>query len=152
MVADRLFPGSPEHRRVALAPVARLASVRPDGTPHLVVVTFALNGDTVVTAVDEKPKSTHGLQRLTNIEHHPAVTLLVDHYADDWSTLWWVRLDGTAEVVRDEPRRSELLDPLIAKYAQYRSVPPRGPVVVIEVRRVVSWSAASDAISSRDSN
>ena len=142
VASDRLVPGSAERRFVEHARVARLATVRPDGTPHLVVVTFALVGDTVVTAVDEKPKRTRELQRLANIEHQPAVSLLVDRYDEDWSQLGWVRLDGTAEVVRDEPRCSDLIEPLIGKYEQYHERPPRGPVVVIGVRRVTSWSAA----------
>lgn len=128
--------------RVAAARVARLATVRPDGTPHLVAVTLALSGDTVVTAVDDKPKTTHALTRLANIEANPAVTLLVDHYEEDWRHLWWVRLDGEAAVVREDPRRSRLLEPLVAKYEQYIDVPPRGAVIAITVRTVSAWSAA----------
>lgn len=130
-----------ERNRVEQARVGRLATVRPDGTPHVVVVTYALEGDTVVTAVDDKPKTTHDLQRLRNLRARPGASLLVDHYEDDWSRLWWVRLDGTAEVVTDEPRRSDLLAPLVAKYDQYRDAPPRGPVVLLSVRSATSWSA-----------
>lgn len=131
-----------ERELVARARVARLATVRPDGSPHVVAVTFALDGDDVVTAVDDKPKRTRDLHRLRNIDAHPAVSLLVDHYEDDWSRLWWVRLDGTAVVVRDEPRRSELLTPLVAKYAHYRASPPAGPVVVMTVTATASWRAS----------
>jgi PPOX class probable F420-dependent enzyme len=134
--------------RVERARVARLATVRPDGTPHLVVVTFALHGDTVVTAVDDKPKRTQQLQRLRNLEERPAASLLVDHYDDDWSQLWWVRLDGEAQVVRDEPRRTEALAPLVAKYEHYRSASPRGPVIVVSVRSAASWSATADRTQS----
>jgi PPOX class probable F420-dependent enzyme len=128
--------------RVTGARVARLASVRPDGRPHLVPVTYALGGDTVVTAVDHKPKSTTALQRLANIEHQPQVSLLVDHYDDDWQQLWWVRLDGTARVVRDGPERNSLLEPLVAKYAAYRDQPPTGVVVVVTIETVSDWSAS----------
>jgi PPOX class probable F420-dependent enzyme len=134
---------TPEERQyVERARVARLATVRPDGTPHVVVVTFALVGDTVVTAVDDKPKRTQDLQRLHNLAERPAASLLVDHYEDDWTKLWWVRLDGDAEVVRDEPRRTAELAPLVAKYPQYRDSPPRGPVIVLTVRSTTSWSAS----------
>jgi PPOX class probable F420-dependent enzyme len=126
----------------ATARVARLATVRPDGTPHLVAVSFALAGDTVVTAVDDKPKTTHALTRLANIEDNPAATLLVDHYEEEWRHLWWVRLDGEAAVVREEPRRSRLLEPLVAKYEHYLDAPPRGPVIALSVRTVSAWSAA----------
>ncbi len=128
--------------RVAHARVARLATVRPDGSPHVVAVTFALDGDTVVTAVDDKPKRTWALQRLRNIDENPAAGLLVDHYEEDWSRLWWVRLDGTAVVVRDEPRRTALLPPLVAKYVHYRESPPAGPVIVLTVRSVTTWRAS----------
>jgi PPOX class probable F420-dependent enzyme len=142
-VTDARITLTPEDRaRVAHARVARLATVRPDGTPHLVVVTFALHGDTVVTAVDDKPKRSHDLQRLRNLEERPAAAVLVDHYDEDWSRLWWVRLDGDGQVIRDEPRRTEALAPLVAKYGQYRHASPRGPVVVLTVRSAASWSAA----------
>jgi PPOX class probable F420-dependent enzyme len=133
-----------ERARVAAARVGRLATVRPDGTPHLVVVTFALYDDSVVTAVDDKPKRTQDLQRLTNLESNPAATLLVDHYDEDWSALWWIRLDGHGYVVRDEPRRTELLAPLVAKYEQYRLTPPTGPVIVLDIRSTTSWSASPE--------
>jgi PPOX class probable F420-dependent enzyme len=128
-----------ERTAVERARVARLATVRPEGTPHVVPVTFAVQGDTLVTVIDEKPKTTRELQRLRNVAVHPAASLLVDRYNDDWSQLWWVRLDGDAEVVRDEPRRTDLLAPLVAKYGQYADEQPAGPVIVVRVRHVVSW-------------
>ena len=85
--------------RFSDARVARLATVDATGQPHIVPVTFAHNDNTIVIAVDHKPKSTRNLKRLRNIEANPKVTLLVDHYDEDWSQLWWVRADGTAEVV-----------------------------------------------------
>jgi len=139
------FPGWPgdARARVAAARVARLATVRPGGAPHVVPVTFALlDDDTVVMAVDDKPKTTSALQRLTNIEAEPRASLLVDHYDEDWRQLWWVRLDGMARVVRDEPRRTTLLEPLVAKYERYRGAGPRGPVVVMTVSAARSWSAS----------
>lgn len=134
-----------ERRRVSTARVGRLATVRPDGRPHLVVVTFALlDADVLVTAVDAKPKHTTNLQRLRNIAATPWASLLVDHYGEDWDGLWWVRLDCSAAVVSEEPRRTELAAPLVGKYAQYRERPPRGPVIVLGVERSVSWSAGAE--------
>ncbi len=133
-----------DRRRVEGAPVGRLATVRPDGRPHLVVVTFAwLGAETLVSAVDAKPKRSTELQRLRNIEQSPAASLLVDHYDDDWTRLWWVRLDGDAEVVRAEPHRTEAVRPLVAKYAAYRDAPPAGPAIVLHVRSCRSWSASA---------
>jgi PPOX class probable F420-dependent enzyme len=132
-----------ERARVAAARIARLATVRADGTPHIVAVTFALDGDIVVSAVDHKPKRTQELQRLSNLEARPSASLLVDHYEDDWSKLWWVRLDLDVEIVRDGPRRTDLLEPLTRKYADYRVTAPQGPVLRMSVRSTTSWSASA---------
>ena len=133
--------GPEDRRRVAEARVARLATVRPDGRPHVVPVTFAFDGRTIVTAVDHKPKTTTSLQRLRNIEAHPVASVLVDHYDDDWSQLWWVRADGSARVVPDGPEWQEAVDRLTVKYPQYREDPPDGPVIVVTVEHWSSWSA-----------
>ena len=127
--------------RFAAARVARLATVRPDGSPHLVPITFVVAGDMVFSAVDAKPKRTVELQRLTNISANREVCLLADEYADDWTQLWWARADGTARIVDDE-RAQQLL---AAKYPQYVSEPPPGPVLAMDVARWSGW-AASDPL------
>jgi PPOX class probable F420-dependent enzyme len=125
----------------ARAPVARLGTVAPDGRPHLVPVVFALRDEVVYTAVDGKPKTTQRLRRLANIESHPLVSLLVDHYADDWTQLWWVRIDGIAAVHDEGDALHAGHDLLRAKYAQYQSVPLNGPVIAVAVQRWSSWHA-----------
>jgi PPOX class probable F420-dependent enzyme len=127
--------------RFAHAPVARLATVAPDGGPHLVPVVFALHGEVVYTAVDAKPKTTQRLRRLANIDGNPRVSLLVDHYAEDWTQLWWVRVDGIAAIHRDDDAMRAGRDLLRAKYAQYQSVSLDGPVIAVAVRRWSSWHA-----------
>src|SRR3954471_7877993 len=123
--------------RFASSPVAQLATAGADGVPHLVPVVFAVGNGVIYTAVDAKRKSTHRLRRMANIEANPAVSLIVDHYDDDWSQLWWVRADGTARVLDDGDERDRALDLLAAKHAQYRDRRPAGPVVAIDVS---SWS------------
>lgn len=127
--------------RVLAAEVGRLGTVTADGRPHLVPCCFA--GDArrrvVYSAVDGKPKSTRRLRRLANLRAHPAASLLVDHYAADWSTLWWVRLDGTGRVVDSPAEEDHALALLIAKYAQYRRDPPAGPVIALDVGACRSW-------------
>ncbi|MCX4583963.1 TIGR03668 family PPOX class F420-dependent oxidoreductase [Streptomyces sp. NBC_01481] len=127
--------------RFAAAPVARLATVGSEGTPHLVPFTFAVEGDLVCFAVDQKPKSTRDLRRLRNIRANDQVSALADHYADDWSRLWWARADGHAEVVEEGERLSAVMELLRAKYVQYRERSPEGPVVVISVTRWSGWAA-----------
>ena len=132
---------SPQLRRLVVAArVARLATVRADTTPHVVPITFALDGDVLVTAVDAKPKTTTSLQRLRNIRANPAVSVLVDRYDDDWAQLWWARADGSARV-EDPEAVPDALDRLAARYPQYRQRPPRGPVIVVTIQRWASWSA-----------
>ena len=128
--------------RFALARVARLATVSDDGAPHLVPITFAIDGDRIVTAVDAKPKRGGRLRRLANIRANPRVSLLADEYDDDWEKLWWVRADGEARIVEEDPELGRALALLRARYRQYATVALIGPAVVIEVGRWVGWSAA----------
>jgi len=131
-------------RRFGASRRAFLATAGPDGSPHLVPVTFALlDDDVVVHAVDHKPKRTTALRRLRNIAANPQVTFLVDRYDDDWSALWWVRADADAVVVTDGPRHAAAVAALVGRYPQYSSVPPTGPVVWATVRRWTGWSSAS---------
>ena len=128
--------------RVAGAPVARLATVNATGAPDLVPVTFAVDGDTLVTAVDHKPKRSTRLARLANVRRDPRVTLLVDEYDDDWSRLWWVRIRGRARV--EEPGTADhgrAVDLLAAKYHQYRGRSPTGPALVVTVDQWRGWAA-----------
>lgn len=134
--------GEEARRRFAEAHVARLATADREGCPHLVPFVFALAGDTLVSAVDHKPKRTTALRRLTNIADNPRVAALVDEYSYDWERLWWARADGLARVVDPRSAEGELaMDRLVARYEQYRHRRPAGPVVVIDVERWSGWSA-----------
>jgi PPOX class probable F420-dependent enzyme len=127
-------------RRLGDARVAHLATVGPGGRPHIVPITFALDGDAIYFAVDAKPKRTTDLQRLRNIAANPAVAVLVDHYEEGWNRLWWVRVDGRARVLG--PGQAErAVDLLADRYAQYRQARPAGPVVEISIDRISGWSA-----------
>jgi PPOX class probable F420-dependent enzyme len=130
--------------RLAEARIARLGTVGPDGTVRLVPVCCALapDADELVGAVDHKPKSTTALARLADIERTGQATVLVDHYEEDWSALWWVRAAGAAAVVPPgDPRADRARDVLVAKYAQYRDSPPAGPVYTVALDRLTWWRA-----------
>lgn len=128
--------------RFAAAPVARLATLRPDGAPRLVPVTFVLLDGLVCSAVDEvKPKTTTRLARLADVRRDPRVGLVVDHYADDWSALWWVRVDGTAAVHEDGALRERALAALAAKYPPYADAPPDGVLLIVTPGRWTGWAA-----------
>ena len=125
------------------ARVARLATVSADGVPHLVPLVFACAGDTVYSAVDGKPKSGAPLRRLANIADNPAVCLLVDHFDDDWSQLWWARADGRARLIDDDDAAAGAIELLARRYPQYRTQPPPGPVLAVDVHRWSGWSGSA---------
>jgi PPOX class probable F420-dependent enzyme len=125
----------------AESPVAMLATVGPDGAPHVVPVVFAVHDDVVYTAVDAKRKSTQRLRRLANIEANPRVSMLVDHYEQDWTRLWWVRADGLAEIHQSGEQMAVGYALLRRKYVQYQRLALDGPVVTVAVQRWSSWQA-----------
>ncbi|WP_019929797.1 TIGR03668 family PPOX class F420-dependent oxidoreductase [Nocardia sp. BMG111209] len=131
-------------RRFRAARVARLATVGADGAPHVVPVTFAVSPPSeppaVVIAVDHKPKTTTNLRRLRNIAATGRASILADEYDEDWTQLWWVRLDGRAGVLTDPAGRAAPIDWLVTKYAQYQGNTPQGPVIRIEADVITGWS------------
>jgi len=129
-------------RRLDRVFAARLATVGVDGRPHIVPICFALEDNALYFAVDFKPKRTSNLKRLHNIAANPAVSVLIDHYEEDWHKLWWVRLDGNARIVTEPGEVERAIDLLAQRYPQYRAIRPAGPVVEVTVERMAGWSAA----------
>ncbi len=125
-------------QRLEQARIAFLATASLDLRPHLVPVVFAVVDSSLVTALDGKPKGSLPLRRITNISANSQVSLLVHHYEEDWSQLWWLRIDGRATVTGDHPTGRQAL---LAKYPQYASVPLPGPFISIEIEKVSEWSA-----------
>ena len=132
------WPRDTAEQRLAAARVGRLATVTPVGRPHIVPVCFVLHDGRIFTAVDGKPKTTRSLARLENVHATGRASLLVDHYEEDWSKLWWVRVDGVAEVVRSD----RAVDALAEKYEQYREERPAGPLIAIAPEQWRSWVAS----------
>lgn len=128
-------------RLVTAARVARLATTGADGRPHAVPVCYALRGETVYSAVDHKPKRGRRLRRVSNLERTGDACLLIDRYGQDWSDLWWVRLDGRGRVVADPGEAAGAVAALVDKYPQYRDRPPDGPVIAVDITAWSGWSA-----------
>jgi len=126
--------------------VARLATIDPDGRPHVVPIVFVLDGDTVYTAVDAKPKRTRRLRRIENARVRPHATVLVDYYDDDWSRLWWVRLRCRARVLDGGAEAERALRLLSEKYEQYGRQPPAAPVLALDVVEWRGWTGAEPEI------
>ncbi len=127
--------------------VAHLATVSPDGRPHIVPVTFAYDGKQIWIALDEKRKSVEPMQlkRVRNIQANPQVALLADRYSEDWSKLAWVRVDGTARILLRGKAHDAAIRLLREKYPQYRKMKIEArPVIEIAVERMVEWEAKGE--------
>ena len=126
--------------RFAAAPVARLATADATGRPHLVPVVFAVKENVIYSVVDAKPKRSPALKRLANVLENPAVSLLADHYDQDWTELWWARADGRGRVLDPaEPEAREAIEELRRRYPQQRAA---GAVLAVDVQRWSGWSAS----------
>lgn len=129
--------------RLARTRVGRFATSGPGDGPHVVPVTFTVVGTALVHMVDHKPKTTYRLKRILNLEDEARASLLVDHYDEDWETLWWVRVDGHATVVSSGPEWEIARAALTDKYSQYAETPPDGPAIYLSIDRVTSWESTS---------
>jgi PPOX class probable F420-dependent enzyme len=135
------LPPDEARRRLAAARIARLATLRADGRPHIVPIVFTFDGEVVRTIADPKPKRGLDLLRHRNIAANPSVSLMVDEYTESWQAIWWVRADGIGRVVEGGPERDETIRQLRAKYPQYAEwTQPFGAAIVIRVHRLVSWT------------
>jgi PPOX class probable F420-dependent enzyme len=138
----RLDPAEARARFIG-SNVVRLATADSDGVPHLVPCTFAVDGsDRVVIGIDNKPKSSANLRRLRNIAENPQVSLLADHYSDDWAQLWWARADGMATVELSGEDRAAHWELLRSKYPQYAGQTLTGPVIAVTVSSWTGWAFA----------
>ena len=138
-------------------PLARLAFLGENDQPRQLPIVFARAGGALWSPVDGKPKRDRELARLRLLEQRPRVSLLLDHYAEDWTRLWWLELHGRADVVRaaaeSDPKVAGAAAALRAKYPQYGATalflgPPT--VLRIAVESARSWCAGADALTALD--
>jgi PPOX class probable F420-dependent enzyme len=132
---------------------AVLATVAPDGAPRLVPITFAVEGadsdvPLLYSALDEKPKSVadpRDLARVRDIVERPRVSVLVDHWSENWAQLAWLRLGGSADLLEPdtEPRaHARAVELLRDRYQQYLSQHLEDrPIVRIAIDSISAWSA-----------
>jgi PPOX class probable F420-dependent enzyme len=131
-------------RLLTQARVGHLATADPAGAPHVVPICFAFNGADIYSVLDQKPKRTAlaRLRRVRNIQANPQVSLVVDHYQEDWQGLWYILIMGQAALLLEGPEQDSAIKLLRAKYPQYRDMDIAGnPVIKITPTRIVAWSA-----------
>jgi PPOX class probable F420-dependent enzyme len=129
--------------RLEAARIARLATQDADRRPHVIPICFAWDGSAFYSAIDHKPKRVAPTQlaRLKNIKETPHVALLVDHYDEDWTRLWYVLVRGEADLVSSQAERKIAIQHLRAKYPQYDAsmLDDGAPVLRITPVQVVAW-------------
>ena len=132
-------------RRLNQAPVGRLATADAQGRPHVIPICFALDGQSIYSVLDAKPKrgSLTGLRRVRNILANPHVSLVVDHYDSDWTRLWYILISGSAQLIYEGAEQERAVEILREKYPQYRAMELEGnPVIKITPERVTGWSGS----------
>ncbi len=121
---------------------ARLATVDSRGRPHVVPIVYVYDGRALYTPIDRKPKTVDpaSLRRVRNIRSNPHVQVVVDHYDDDWGSLGYVQLRGTAQILEGGPEVHTAISLLEAKYPQYRQLSLEGrPLIRVIVEQVLAW-------------
>ena len=130
-------------RLLRTARVGHLATASTEGRPHVIPVCFAFDGESVFSVLDRKPKSTAvtRLRRVRNILANPQVSLVVDHYEEDWQRLWYVLVLGRAGLLDSGDEWASAMELLREKYPQYREMDlSESPIIKIVPERFVPWS------------
>lgn len=121
--------------------VGRLAFLDHEDRPRVLPVTYALLGDSVWSAIDDKPKRAAVPARVRYLRRRPEAALCVDRYSDDWDRLAWVQLLGRVDIL-SAAESSAALQALAARYESYRERTPPGPLLRLAVERALCWRAA----------
>ncbi len=129
-------------RLIRSARVAHLATSDKSGQPHVIPICFVYDGKWFYSPIDEKPKRTvpSKLKRLKNIRENPKISLVIDHYDEDWRKLSYVLVFGKARIVQSGEKHRRAVQLLRKKYPQYRSMAiDERPMIAITANRIVSW-------------
>ena len=105
-------------------------------------VCFAYDGESFYSVLDRKPKRApvERLKRVRNILSNPRVSLVLDHYDEDWSRLWYGLVTGRALLLRSGPEHDRAIGLLRRKYAQYEQMEiDANPVIRITPERTTWW-------------
>lgn len=124
----------------------QVASLGPDGRPHLVPMWYALDDDGLI-AFTTYAKS----QKIKNLQRDPRITVMVEA-GEAYNELRGVMIDGEAEVITDDPEHTARIMALIgAKHGgrprpDFSQSPPeitsaahKRAVVRVHPQRIRSW-------------
>jgi PPOX class probable F420-dependent enzyme len=144
-----MFPRSLVDRLIDKCPVGRLGQIDLLGHAQALPLVFARAGGALWSPIDGKPKKKAELDRLIWIAEHPDVCVLIDHYGDDWSSLWWLKLFCRGVVHRTNHPDWELATQALAvKYTQYAETPMffGDPTMIrFEIDSWKSWAAGGES-------
>ena len=126
-------------------PVGHLATADADGRPHVIPFCFVCLEGTIYSVLDAKPKTAdlRRLRRVRNIMANPQVSIIIDHYEPDWTKLWYLLIQGTAELLEPGSEHASALGALRSKYPQYRHMAlDDAPMIKIVPNRTTGWEGA----------
>jgi len=112
----------------------------------VVPICYAWDGQALVSAIDAKPKRGGEIKRLRNIRENPKVSVVIDHYDEDWRRLRWVIIQGLAEILTAGRDFAAGIDLLLSKYPQYRDMElsrQSGTMIKVRPGKVLQWRYAS---------
>ena len=124
--------------------IAHLATADKSGQPHVIPICFVYDGKRFFSPIDEKPKraAPSKLKRLKNIRENPKVSVVIDHYKEDWRKLAYILVFGKARTLQSGVKHRSAIKLLRRKYRQYRAMAiDERPMIVIMPKRIVTWSA-----------
>ena len=133
-----------QDRFLRSARTGHLATADAKGRPQVVPVCFVFDGQAIYSVLDAKPKTTplRQLRRVKNILDNPQVSLVVDHYEEDWDKLQYILVSGGAELLESDEKWVLAIAMLREKYPQYQAMDlDQSPVIKITPVRYSPWSS-----------
>lgn len=123
--------------------IAHLATADATATPHVIPICFAYDDPFTYSVIDEKPKQrvAMNLKRVRNILANPKVSLILDHYEEDWTKLWYLLVIGRAEFLESGIEHQKAIRLLRKKYPQYLHMSIEDRLVIkIKTIKLINWS------------
>jgi len=128
------------HERLALGDFGVLATIDPKHVVHQVPVVFTTLGNSLAIPIDTvKAKRSSELHRIQNLVRQPRASLLVDHRAEDWRELWWVRVELAFNTQRSPDRL--WAHALGSKYPLYSQSGAIESILIFDIVTLSGWSA-----------